>query len=212
MPAAVEPTMVERYRLDPVGNSLAVLVLAGMMISVLAVARSRRPGRSGNRLGPVVPVLALVGIGVAAYLTYVETSGAVAVCGPVGNCNAVQQSEYARLFGLVPVGVVGLVGYGAIIVAWLLTRASNRTLATRALLLLGAITVAGTLFSMYLTFLEPFIIGATCAWCLTSAVLITILMVLTVRAARTAWATVRSGHRWAGLDTSEVVSGATVAP
>jgi uncharacterized membrane protein len=200
LPAAIEPTMAERFRLDPVGNSLAVLVLVGMTISVLSVARSRRRGRYENQLGPVVPILAMIGIGVAAYLTYVETSGAVAVCGPVGNCNAVQQSEYARLFGLVPVGVVGLVGYGAIIVAWLLTRARNRTLAARALLLLGAITVAGTLFSMYLTFLEPFIIGATCAWCLTSAVLITILMVLAVRAARAAWATMRSGQGWAGLD------------
>ena len=202
LPVAVEPSMVERYRLDPVGNSLAVLVLVGMIMSVLAVARFRRPGRAGNRLGPMVPLLALIGIGVAAYLTYVETSGAVAVCGPVGNCNAVQQSEYARLFGLVPVGAVGLIGYGVIIVAWLLARARNRILATRALLVLGVVTMAGTLFSIYLTFLEPFVIGASCAWCLTSAVLITILMVLTMRAARAAWATMRSGYRWAGSDAS----------
>jgi uncharacterized membrane protein len=45
----------------------------------------------------------------------------------------------------------------------------------------------GTLFSIYLTFLEPFVIGATCAWCLTSAILITILMLLAIRPAKTAF-------------------------
>jgi uncharacterized membrane protein len=42
-------------------------------------------------------------------------------------------------------------------------------------------TVAGTMFSIYLTFLEPFVIGATCAWCLTSAVLMTLLMLFSVK-------------------------------
>jgi uncharacterized membrane protein len=37
-------------------------------------------------------------------------------------------------------------------------------------------SVLGVLFSVYLTFLEPFVIGATCAWCLSSAVLMTALM------------------------------------
>jgi uncharacterized membrane protein len=34
----------------------------------------------------------------------------------------------------------------------------------------------GTLFSIYLTFLEPFVIGATCIWCITSAIVITLLL------------------------------------
>jgi uncharacterized membrane protein len=41
-------------------------------------------------------------------------------------------------------------------------------------------TLAGTVFSIYLTFLEPFVIGATCAWCLSSSILITVLMLLAV--------------------------------
>ena len=39
----------------------------------------------------------------------------------------------------------------------------------------------GVLFSLYLTYLEPFVIGAVCAWCLTSAVIITLLMLLSLR-------------------------------
>jgi len=41
------------------------------------------------------------------------------------------------------------------------------------------LAAGGTLFSIYLTFLEPFVIGATCAWCLTSAIIMTALLWLT---------------------------------
>jgi uncharacterized membrane protein len=49
-----------------------------------------------------------------------------------------------------------------------------------AALALVIMAVGGTVFSIYLTFLEPFVIGATCAWCLTSAILMTVLLWLTV--------------------------------
>ncbi len=48
-------------------------------------------------------------------------------------------------------------------------------------------SIFGTLLSVYLTFLEPFVIGATCAWCLTSAVVITLLMWLSARPGKRAW-------------------------
>jgi uncharacterized membrane protein len=53
--------------------------------------------------------------------------------------------------------------------------------------------VVGTVFSAYLTFLEPFVIGAVCAWCLSSAVLITALMLLSARAGVTAVRRIRQG-------------------
>ena len=68
-----------------------------------------------------MPVLALLGIAVSAYLGMVETNDVSAVCGPVGDCNAVQQSEYARLFG-VPIGVLGVIGYALLLAGWLVAR------------------------------------------------------------------------------------------
>lgn len=48
-----------------------------------------------------------------------ETAQVSAACGPVGDCcNTVQQSEYARLFGILPIGVMGLLGYVAILISW----------------------------------------------------------------------------------------------
>ncbi|HET9441615.1 MAG TPA: vitamin K epoxide reductase family protein [Longimicrobiales bacterium] len=45
-------------------------------------------------------------------------------------------------------------------------------------------TWAGVLFSLYLRLLEPFVIGATCVWCLTSAVLITTIFHLLTTSAQ----------------------------
>ena len=172
-----------RLALDPTGNALAIAVLIGMLISVgglLVVVWS--PTNSGYSESPswAIPILCVIGFGVAAYLAYVETAQVSAVCGPVGDCNTVQQSEYARLFGIFPVGVLGLVGYAAMLVAWFAGRFGRGKLASGASMALLGMSLIGTLFSIYLTFLEPFVIGATCAWCLTSAIIMTTLLWLIV--------------------------------
>jgi uncharacterized membrane protein len=181
-------TMWDRFNMDRTGNSLSVLVLLGMVVSL--VLRGFPPRvRGGEWPAWVIPTLALVGAGVAAYLSFIEVTGTEAVCGPVGDCNTVNQSEYALLFGVLPVGVLGLVGYGLILVSWVLRHAgSGGTLRLATLGMWGA-ALLGTLFSVYLTFLEPFVIGATCAWCLTSAVVITLLLWAASPMAARVWST-----------------------
>lgn len=180
---------------DPLGNGLAVLVLAAMILSIggAIIFLRRTPGRGATRVaalaswqGWLIPILSLIGLGVAGYLAYVETARVDAVCGPVGDCNTVQQSEYARLFGVLPIGVLGLVGYVMILLAWGIERSANQRLAVYASLAIFGMTIFGVLFSIYLTFLEPFVIGATCAWCLTSAIMMTALFWLSLAPARAA--------------------------
>ena len=163
---------------DPLANGLAVVLLIAMVGSVLAISVTTRPPFA--RTIPTwrtrtIPILAIAGMGVAIYLAVVEMSGAQAVCGPVGDCNTVQQSPYARLFGVLPIGILGIVGYSAILVAWALRRTDQRIANA-----LPTLAFLGTLFSIYLTFLEPFVIGATCMWCLISAALMLALLWLTV--------------------------------
>jgi uncharacterized membrane protein len=174
---------------DPIGNGLAIVVLGGMIVSVALVLVPRRAAIGRSRLAWrewAIPVLCLIGLGVAGYLAYVETAQAEAVCGPVGDCNTVQQSEYARLFGVLPIGVLGMIGYVAILIAWVIERRGRGPLDRLAALALVLMTFGGTLFSIYLTFLEPFVIGATCVWCLTSAILMATLLLLTVSPQRLA--------------------------
>lgn len=177
------PTVQERLMRDPAGNALAIVVLVGMLaaLGVSAFRFRRLPGRAlSGRQAWAILALCVIGLGVAAYLAFVETSHTEAVCGPVGDCNTVQQSEYARLFGILPIGVLGLAGYVAILAAWIVNQGAKGRLADYAALVILGMTTFGTLFSVYLTFLEPFVIGATCAWCLASAIIMTALMLLSL--------------------------------
>ncbi len=176
-------TWQSRYALDPTGNTLSVVVLAAML-GVL-VWTFTALFRTGRKIPPVsvswaIPGLCLVGILVAGYLAFIETTNTAAVCGPVGDCNMVQQSEYARLFGRIPIGVLGLAGYFCILLAWLVARIGRKRMGEFAAFTLLGLTLAGVLFSIYLTFLEPFVIGATCSWCLTSSIVMTLLLLLSV--------------------------------
>jgi uncharacterized membrane protein len=178
-----DPNWRDRFSQDPAGNALALLVFAGMLGSVMWTGqrfRTRAGASFKDGWAWAIPALCLIGFCVAGYLAYVETTQGTAVCGPVGDCNTVQQSEYARLFGILPIGILGLAGYVMIFLAWLVARYASGRIMDLAAISLFIMTVLGTLFSMYLTWLEPFVIGATCAWCLTSAILMTTLMLLSV--------------------------------
>lgn len=185
------PSVGDRFLRDPVGNGLSVLVLLLMVGSVIAVPQLAAAGKAAKAPSIAIPLAAALGVVVAGYLTYIEATGAVGVCGPVGDCNAVQQSEYATLFGIVPVGVLGLLGYLVIIAAWLVAGSGRGRATEWAAVALVGVAFVGTVFSIYLTFLEPFVIGATCAWCLTSAVLITLLLWLSAGPGVAAWARLR---------------------
>ena len=130
----------------------------------------RAPGELGLRVA--LAALAVAGLCVSGYLTAVRLAGDDPVCVVGGGCHTVQQSEYATLAGI-PVAVLGLVGYGALLVAAILPGQPGRALG-----LFTALVSFG--FSAYLTFAELFIIDAICAWCVTSAVLITLALVVAI--------------------------------
>jgi uncharacterized membrane protein len=123
------------------------------------------------RLRASIAAVALVGVGIAAYLTYIHYSHTAPIC-TSGGCETVQKSKYAELGG-VPVALLGLIAYGAII----LTAAVRGIGAAFAGVLLA---FAGVAFSGYLLWaqLEP--IGAICQWCIGNDVVITVVAVLCV--------------------------------
>jgi uncharacterized membrane protein len=165
---------------DPLGNGIAILTLVALVASLIAVPLLLRRGTLPQLPAWPVPLLAIVGIAISGYLGSVESSGGEAFCGPVGDCNAVQDSEYARIAG-VPMGVIGVLGYTLVLAGWVVSRLLEGRLADVILVGVAAGTFAGTLFSAWLTFLEPFVIGATCLWCVSSALTMLALMWLTAR-------------------------------
>lgn len=110
-------------------------------------------------------VLSIVGIGVAAYLTYEHfTAGSTLACPDTGvvNCMKVTSSEYSKLFGI-PVALLGLlffVGMTALSLPPLWRTASPWPSRLRL-----AAVVVGVVFVCYLIWAELFQIDAICLWC-----------------------------------------------
>jgi uncharacterized membrane protein len=122
------------------------------------------------RLRQVVASLATVGVGVAGYLTDVHYAGLTPVCAISHGCETVQSSRYAFLGG-VPVALLGLIAY-------LIVLASSLARGERALLTGFGLSVIGFAFSVYLTYREVFTIHAICSWCVSSAIVFTLLAVV----------------------------------
>lgn len=122
--------------------------------------------------------LALVGVAVASYLTWVHYAELQPICvGGSGACERVQNSEYALLFGI-PVALLGLAGYIAVLGTLAVPGENGRMVA-------AFLTLAGALFSGYLTYVEIVELHAVCQWCVVSAVLMFALAgVCTVRLLR----------------------------
>ena len=187
--------MINRFNHDLAGNTLAVLVLLFMLYSLAYngykfYLGNPIPGKKQKQHPSqnwIVPILCLVGLFVAGYLTYIETTKIPAVCGPIGDCNTVQQSSYAKLLGIIPIGVVGMAGYVAIIAAWMISTYGPRKWSVLSILTIEGMVVFGMFFSIYLTFLEPFVIGATCIWCISSAIIMTLLLWVATNPTIQAW-------------------------
>ncbi len=162
---------------------IMVLMWLALAFAIVMIVRAFQGKGLGNLKGGIdllIPVLCVIGLGASIYLTYVEISHTRALCGPVGDCNAVQSSPYAKLFGFLPVGLLGALGYIAILAAWLWRRFGRGALSKSVGPAMFGMALFGTLFTIYLTYLELFVIHAVCIWCLSSAVIITGLMLLSL--------------------------------
>jgi len=124
-----------------------------------------------RRLRIAIGVLCLIGIGVSSYLTYTHYAGLKVLCLSSGGCETVQSSVYSKLDGI-PVAVLGLAGYVGILLSLALRNELGRAAGF-------GLALVGFLFSMYLTYRELFTIKAICQWCVSSAVIMTLLTIIT---------------------------------
>jgi uncharacterized membrane protein len=133
---------------------------------------------SDRTLRAAAGCVALAGIAVAGYLTWVHYDETALVCVAGGGCETVQQSDYAEIAGI-PVALLGLVSY-TIVLALILWDAPYARLGAALL------AFVGVLFSLYLLALQLFVIDAVCAWCLANDLVIApLLAVLTALRLRT---------------------------
>ena len=124
----------------------------------------------------IIAGLALVGLAVAGYLTALKLGGNQAfLCRDGSGCDIVQASRYSQLAGL-PTALWGAAVYAAILVLSVIPQTVRRW---QMAFMLASAAVA---FSIYLTYLSIFVIGATCPYCLASgAISLLILVTMMVR-------------------------------
>ena len=120
-----------------------------------------------SRLTSASLALALAGTIVAAYMVVIHYREHALVCG-IGNCEKVQTSSYAELLGI-PIAWMGLVMYLAFLALMILRKVRPATEEFATIALFG-ITLAGTLYVAYLTYLEIWVIEAICQWCVAFAI------------------------------------------
>lgn len=124
-------------------------------------------------------LLALVGLFVAVYLTLFKLGFIGQLVCAVGSCETVQTSKWATFLGL-PVAAWG-VGYYVAVLAVAFAGTTERGEDSPTIpLLLVLLTAWGAIFSVWLTWLELFVIHAICQWCVISALIAVALLVVAV--------------------------------
>ncbi|MBI2953343.1 MAG: vitamin K epoxide reductase family protein [Chloroflexi bacterium] len=129
--------------------------------------------------GTMVPVLALIGMFVSGYLAWVHWFGIEPICGELGECEVVNSSVYAEIYG-VPVALLGFVGYASLLALGLINlrhAEHNHRLARWAIF---GFSLAGVLYSGWLTNIELNVLRAICVWCVASAITIAAILVVSV--------------------------------
>ena len=132
-----------------------------------------------------IAVLALVGLMVAAYLSMYKLGMLGVIQCQIGGCEKVQTSQYAYFLG-VPVAYYGVAAYVAILLVSIVGILPRFVHERWVALALFAMSAVGVLFSAYLTYLEAAVIRAWCQWCVVSAVLITLIFLLSLPGLRQA--------------------------
>lgn len=124
--------------------------------------------------------LALAGLGilVSIYMTIYKLTENPNMCLGNGGCSVVNSSKYAMVYGI-PVAVIGVGGYLAILLLLWMERRNSFLIENGTLVVFG-LALIGFLFTLYLIYVELALIHALCPFCVTSQVTMTILFVLSV--------------------------------
>lgn len=112
-------------------------------------------------------IISAAGLLISGYLLFAYVSPVPLVCDSTGGCHTVQASKWSSFFGI-PTPLYGVAFYATLAIL----------VALRKDQLVRYITVIGFIVSAYLSYLEAFVIEAWCLWCVGSAVIATLAMIV----------------------------------
>lgn len=132
-----------------------------------------------------IALLALAGLTISLYLTLYKVGLLGMIQCTIGSCEKVQTSRWSYFLGL-PVSAWGLGAYITLLVLAVLGVQPRFVRERWVALALFGLAAVGVAFSAYLTYLEAYVIHAWCQWCVISAILITLIFLLSLPGLRQA--------------------------
>lgn len=140
--------------------------------------KPRKEDKTGNALRWASLALALLGAADSIYLLVLKYTQAEVMCVGSRGCITVNNSPYSMIYGI-PVSAFGILAY-LTLAAILLLEPRWKVAEKNGPLAVFGLSLAGMLFSAYLTYIEYFVIYAVCPFCIASAVIITLLFILAI--------------------------------
>jgi uncharacterized membrane protein len=151
-------------------------------------AEGTSPGRAHASWIPfLLVVAAFLGMVDAAYVALHSSQNFIIPCGFAGGCDQVLNSPYSKLLGI-PVAWFGMLFYAAVAGSGLLALFGF----AQTLRLSLVVVSLAFLLTLYLLYLQAWVIKAFCDYCLLSALLVTVLLGLHLW--RKPWQRARKGH------------------
>ncbi|HJQ53290.1 MAG TPA: vitamin K epoxide reductase family protein [Gemmatimonadaceae bacterium] len=127
----------------------------------------------------IVAALALAGIFIATYLTLYKLGVIGELSCSIGSCETVNTSKWSRFAGL-PVAGWGVLFYVEVFIIAVIGTTARLADQPAISIILVIESAIGVLFSAWLTYLELAVIHAICIWCVTSAVIVTLILLVSI--------------------------------
>jgi uncharacterized membrane protein len=121
-------------------------------------------------------IISIIGFIDAVFLSVEKLRGAVPPCSLTNGCEAVTTSAYSYIAGI-PVALFGTLYYLTVIFLSFALIDTKKALLAKAI---SYLTITGFVVSVYLVFLQLFVIKAVCQYCMLSALTSSILFVLSI--------------------------------
>jgi uncharacterized membrane protein len=135
-----------------------------------------------KRLSQLAIILTVIGLLVSIYMTIYKITSNDNMCIGSGDCKTVNASRYAEVNitgSRIPVAVLGVVGYAAILSVLLLEPRMDFLQQNGSLVFFG-LSLIGFLFTLYLIYVEIALIKAYCPFCIASQSAMTLIFILSV--------------------------------
>lgn len=162
-----------------------VILLIPLTIAIISLVQTKNLKLIDKAWDWLVLPFTAGGLIVSGYLTYVELTSSTAACGvAISGCGEVQSSPYAILFGFLPIALLGVIGYIGILLAWLGKKWLPLKYKNFINMGMWGLGFFGIIFSIYLTYLEVFVLRATCSWCILAAVFMIMLFWISIQDAQ----------------------------